>query len=98
VDIYLCLFTESSRISKEKPSKYTLKDSHNATAQELADSKIGGGSRSGQSKVRKKLLDEDNSNNNGVYTCWRLIHFFIFITDSIPIHSCIHMVKFLFTK
>lgn len=56
---------------KKKPSKYALKDSHNATAQEVADSKIGGGSRSGQSKVRQKLLDEDNSNNNGVYTCWR---------------------------
>ncbi|ENW35389.1 hypothetical protein F922_02387 [Acinetobacter baumannii NIPH 201] len=56
---------------KKKPSKYALKDGHNATAQEIADSKIGGGSRSGQSKVRQKLLDEDNSNNNGVYTCWR---------------------------
>jgi hypothetical protein len=45
---------------KKKPSKYALKDSHNATAQEVADSKLGGGSRSGQFKVRQKLLDEDD--------------------------------------
>ena len=56
---------------KKMPSKYALVDAQNATAQEVVASKIGGGSRSGQAAARKKLLENDELNNNGVFTCWR---------------------------
>ena len=52
---------------KKKPSKFALKDGEGASAADIAASKVNGGSRSGQSTCRKKLLDK----SKGVYTCWR---------------------------
>jgi RHS repeat-associated protein len=57
---------------KKPPSKFALPDGDGATPQEMAASKVGGGSRKGQAGCRKKLIDK--SKPVGVYKCWRCGH------------------------
>ncbi|WP_242208277.1 MULTISPECIES: RHS repeat-associated core domain-containing protein [unclassified Pseudomonas] len=57
---------------KKPPSKRALKDGAGASPQDIAASKVGGGSRKGQGACRKKLIDK--SKPVGVYKCWRCGH------------------------
>jgi RHS repeat-associated protein len=52
---------------KKAASKVALPDGAGASPQDIANSKIGGGTRKGQQECRDKLI----AAANGVYTCWR---------------------------
>ncbi|WP_175811358.1 RHS repeat-associated core domain-containing protein [Burkholderia contaminans] len=55
-------------LAKKPPSTFARRDGTGASAADMAASKVGGGSRSGQEKARNDLLA---ANPSGVYTCWR---------------------------
>ncbi|MBX8553942.1 RHS repeat-associated core domain-containing protein, partial [Pseudomonas cichorii] len=59
-------------LARKPPSTQALRDGAGASAADLTASKVRGGTRSGQSACRKKLIEK--AKPTGVYTCWRCGH------------------------
>ena len=55
-------------LAKKAPSKHALRDGEGATAEEIAASKVGGGHRNGQCKIRNNRLEIRPPEG---YKCWR---------------------------
>lgn len=61
-------------LAKKPPSAFAKTDGQGVSPQVMAQSKVDGGHRRGQDKVRDGYIDDADDNNNGIYTCWRCGH------------------------